>query len=130
MEYAKFKKKLGTTIESTGMLVGLIAIYIFGHQIYLWFKNGSWEHVSLAVILPPFAETPFCKWLINPQDWLGLHRIVSWMFVNIPLALVIFLVAIPIVVWGQTIEEEAECGIESPKKEDSEYEEQSMFSGE
>ncbi len=101
------KKSLGNIIQTIGKLVTLGGICIFGYQIYFWAINGWWPPVSFEVVFRPFKNTAFVSWLYNPQGMFELHKIAHWLFIDIPLALVVFLSGIPIIALGHNLKEEA-----------------------
>ena len=68
----------------------IISLFVVLYQIYLYLKHGEW--VSLSVIdglLYLFRKNP-PPWLIYPDDWIGVHRLLE----RTPLALGLFIFAI------------------------------------
>jgi hypothetical protein len=62
---------LGALLAGVPFLAGLILI---GLQIYGWLRNGDWQSVSAIDGLRFFSSNP---WLLAPQDWIGVHSILS-----------------------------------------------------
>jgi hypothetical protein len=93
------------TLSTLGGIVayGCLAAFLclVGTQIYWWFKEGEWTHVSLgdgirAVLdrmhVADGAAGPLARlyhWLDAPVDWLGLHKVVE----ILPASLALFAVA-------------------------------------
>ena len=66
-------------------------LYSFYYDIYHWLKTGSWTAISaintlidLDVLLDDKIDW---LWLHNPDDWLGIHLLLS----NVPLSIILFL---------------------------------------
>jgi len=54
---------------------GGVALLIL--QAFLWLFFGNWPNIELATImLPILAGTDLGAWLVEPQSWVGLHKIV------------------------------------------------------
>jgi hypothetical protein len=78
------------------------SLSLVGLQIYGWFKEGEWTHISLgdgirAVLermhIPDDATgrlAGLSHWLDAPVNWLGLHKVVE----VLPASLALFAVAI------------------------------------
>jgi hypothetical protein len=78
------------------------SLSLVGLQIYGWFKEGEWTHISLgdgirAVLermhVPDDATgrlAGLSHWLDAPVNWLGLHKVVELL----PASLALFAVAI------------------------------------
>ncbi len=78
------------------------SLSLVGLQIYGWFKEGEWTHISLgdgirAVLermhVPDDATgrlAGLSHWLDAPVNWLGLHKVVELL----PMSLALFAVAI------------------------------------
>lgn len=61
------------------LLVGggfLAMVGTLGYQGYLYLKYGQWLGISVTYVCgsPPF-EWAWCNF---PQDWVGLHKLLSW----------------------------------------------------
>lgn len=68
-------------------------------QIYTWLKTGEWPPISTpdglfiawAFLFADGSAAPhFVQWLIAPETWIGVHKILD----AIPAALTLFLVGI------------------------------------
>lgn len=66
------------------VLVGLICpLLIVGTQIFVWLRLGYWQEAALV----HFGLTPF------RTGWLGVDRMIDWVYTAPPAALFIFIVA-------------------------------------
>lgn len=83
----------------------LESIILIG-QSYLYLKGGTWPHWVLFTAVEESLPASFRQWLLDPQDWFGLQKVVFTIFMEIPIAfsvplLTVVLIAIlllPIVV--------------------------------
>ena len=83
-----------------GCLAAFLALV--GTQVYRWFKEGEWTHISLAdgiramlghLHIPDDATSRLARlshWLDAPVDWLGLHKLVE----ILPASLALFSIAV------------------------------------
>jgi hypothetical protein len=83
---------------------GCLAAFLslLGMQVYRWFQDGEWTHISLAdglrtalghLHIPDDATGRLARlshWLDAPVSWLGLHKVVEVM----PASLALFSAAI------------------------------------
>ena len=61
--------------------------YLFLSQVYGWLKTGTFDAYPLRQGLEPlFPPLGIHHWWSNPQDWIGLHKILQWIL-EIPTAL-------------------------------------------
>jgi len=69
-------------------IAGLILLY----KGFLWLKSDKWPSFPLIKILPKeFLNTDFGQWLIYPDSWKGLNKIVAWFFTtSIEWSLIVF----------------------------------------
>ena len=73
---------------ATGM--GLIC-----YQIFLWVKNGVWSEFAIIEVFNFLFENTFAaQWLINPDSWFGLQKIMEWLLHNIPLSVALIVPSI------------------------------------
>lgn len=89
-------------LSTAGAFVGYGCLGAFlclvGAQLYRWFKDGEWPHVSIADGLRSLLDhlhlgadgagrfERLSQWLDAPVDWLGLHRMIE----VLPAALALF----------------------------------------
>lgn len=62
------------------VLVMFGGLCVFGYQVFLYLKNGSWTSISL--VDTALLVAPNNSWLNYPMDWVGMHKILS----SIPLS--------------------------------------------
>ena len=83
---------IGTALSFCGGILCLGALALWGYEIYIWFKAGAWPGFSLLMLVDG-------EWAKNPQDWIGLHILLS----KIPLPLPPFLLGIVFQIIGGSI---------------------------
>ncbi len=72
------------------ILVFFSGFGVLGYQIFLWLKDGVWTEFPLMKAFNYFFEnTALQEWVQNPSSWLGLHQLVEWNLINIPISLVL-----------------------------------------
>ncbi|MBT5027583.1 MAG: hypothetical protein HOL15_10060 [Nitrospinaceae bacterium] len=78
-------------ITFTGFVGGLIftlGLGLFSYQAILWLQDGVWTEFPLfAVFNFLFANTALHQWLIQPESWMGLQKLVTWVLQSTPLSL-------------------------------------------
>lgn len=64
---------VGALLFAAGMLALMGTI---GYQILLYLKHGMWVALSVTYVCgsPPFEW----QWCNFPEDWLGVHKMLSW----------------------------------------------------
>ena len=70
----------------------LIAGFILLYKGLLWLQSDKWPSFPLIKFLPKeFFNSDFGQWLIYPNSWKGLNKIVAWFFTtSIEWALIVF----------------------------------------
>ena len=80
-----------TTLGTVLLLV--LAALTLVVQVYQYFKTGVWPHWVLFGVLMKDLPGPFVQWIVSPTDWLGLHKIVWWIFLECPTWLIALVLA-------------------------------------
>lgn len=84
----RFLDKLGAVVEAiirfvflaVPLVIGFIGtLAILGFQAYIFLQDGIWPEMSVMTALRLF-DVP---WAIFPQEWLGIHKILT----HVPLSL-------------------------------------------
>lgn len=65
-----------------GVLAALGAIGWLMWESVRWLQSGVWEPYRTSFLAPLFDQ----QWLLSPQSWLGLHKLVIW-FLKLPVFL-------------------------------------------
>ena len=60
-----------------------LGVLIFVGQTLLYLYSGEWLAFPLIMLVPE----PFDSWLSRPKEWVGLSRILSTFFNNVPVTL-------------------------------------------
>lgn len=77
------------------LVLGLFAFLLWaggvlGYQIIFYLKNGAWQPLSVIDGLVYLSQERPSLWLLYPQDWIGLHKLLE----AIPLSLGIALLGV------------------------------------
>lgn len=75
-----------------GALLAIIGLFfapflILAAQFIFYLKDGTWPNWVLFDVVYSGLPAPFIQWLISPQDWYGLHKIIAWILLESPIAL-------------------------------------------
>ena len=81
---------LSVSIMFVGGLVVFGGLGILIYQSFLWLQEGVWSGIPMLSAFNYFFQgTALHGWVDAPQSWLGLHEMVKWCLLNIPLSLVL-----------------------------------------
>ncbi len=77
-----------TALVGLGATLAVLAGFgILGYQGVLWLQEGEWTGLPLRVLFEAlFENTALHGWLMHPESWIGLQKLVAWMLENIPLS--------------------------------------------
>ena len=80
----------GITV-SIGVLGGIILVAGMGllsYQSFIWLQSGVWnEYPMLTVFNFIFENTSIHQWLMNPESWVGVQKMLLWFLESIPVSL-------------------------------------------
>ena len=88
-EYAEVMLVIGDILLSGAFLSPII---ILGYQCFLYLRTGVWESLSIIDFMIKFNYS----WAINPTSWMGLHNILDYINISIPLFFILFFFGIGI----------------------------------
>jgi hypothetical protein len=83
------------TLLGGGLLL-FISAFTLVLQVYQYLKTGVWPHWVLFGVLMEYLPGPFVQWIVSPTDWIALHQIVWWIFLQCPTWFIALVLA---VVW-------------------------------
>lgn len=84
--------ELGELSFILGPILLIIPIPILLVQFIYWLKDGIWPKTTISSVCEFINESPCLNdWLIDPQSWLGLHKIISHIMFEAPITLVLFI---------------------------------------
>jgi hypothetical protein len=67
-------------------VVGALSILaVPAYQAIVWLQSGHWPPLTLATIIAFSGQTEFGRWLVKPDSWYGLHKIVKLLIFDVPL---------------------------------------------
>ena len=76
---------------SIGILGGIILIAGMGllsYQSFIWLQSGVWnEYPMLTVFNFIFENTSIHQWLMNPESWIGIQKLLLWLLETTPVSL-------------------------------------------
>ena len=76
---------------SIGILGGMILIAGMGllsYQSFIWLQSGVWnEYPMLTVFNFIFENTAIHQWLMNPESWIGIQKLLLWLLETTPVSL-------------------------------------------
>lgn len=55
------------------------ALGVLGWQTYMWLQLGEWQSFSVLDALAMLANPGVDSWLLFPQSWVGVHKLIAWM---------------------------------------------------
>jgi len=77
-----------TSIAVFGGIILLAGISLLSYQSLLWLQSGVWtEYPVLTVFNFLFENTPLHQWIINPESWIGMQKLLLWVLESIPVSL-------------------------------------------
>jgi hypothetical protein len=50
------------------------------YQVVFWLKHGTWEPITVFDAVFEVLPAPFKSWLLHPTNWLGLWKLVGYVF--------------------------------------------------
>ncbi|HIE42567.1 MAG TPA: hypothetical protein EYP95_05000 [Nitrospinaceae bacterium] len=70
-----------------GVMIFMAGLSLFGYQTILWLQNGVWTEFSLFVVFNfLFENTALQLWMTQPDSWVGLQKVFSWILETVPLS--------------------------------------------
>jgi len=76
---------------SIGAFGGIILVAGMGlliYQVFIWLQSGVWnEYPMLTVFNFIFENTSIHHWLMNPESWIGVQKLLLWFLESIPVSL-------------------------------------------
>lgn len=114
---------IATPMILFGLAVNIYSGLIFYHQIHFWFKFDKFIDASIYACLTPnewagkgplfyipknWSETWLSAWLLHPNDWIGLQKIVVYIFEGFPIYILGFIIATIFMTLGAKIIEAVE----------------------
>ena len=71
-----------------GDLILLIGLGVLAYQCFLWLQNGVWTEYDLfSVFNYAFENTEVHQWMINPESWVGVQKLLLWILESIPVSI-------------------------------------------
>jgi hypothetical protein len=71
-----------------GSMILLAGIGLLSYQSLLWLQSGIWtEYPLLSVFTFIFENTALHQWVIDPESWFGMQKLILWILESIPVSL-------------------------------------------
>ena len=97
------KEGLTFLVGFLGMIGMLGGVSLFLYQLGRWLKDGIWKSYSLfdglLMCCKKDLATTFLLWMLQPSDWIGLHKLFVGFLELIPLSLFLFIVGLTVVLF-------------------------------
>ena len=71
-------------------------------QLFLYLKNGNWRPFSALDVLRICGIAD--RWVVYPENWIGLHEILNWLHGGIFISLVFIAISIGLILLIQATE--------------------------
>jgi len=97
----RIREQLAEGVTGAAFAFFAATLFILAAQSLFYLKEGVWPKWVLFYFVNSVLPSPFLDWLVFPQAWHGLHKIVAWVFFGSPLALDTLVLAL-ILLWGAT----------------------------
>ena len=76
------------SVAAFGGLILLAGIGLLSYQSLLWLQNGVWtEYPMLTIFNFLFKNTPLHQWMVNPESWIGMQKLLLWVLESTPVSL-------------------------------------------
>jgi len=72
-----------------GILLILTAAAVVCFQLFLFLQNGAWTTLPILRLIE-YTPVQFYAWILEPDSWLGLHKIIYWIL-DVPLSFFCFI---------------------------------------
>jgi hypothetical protein len=67
------QKKISEILFGMGACMLCAPLFLVAWDSYIWLKRGIWPAYTIETVLLEINP----DWLLSPQNWLGLHKLVS-----------------------------------------------------
>ncbi len=79
-------------IGALGGFFLLAGIVLLSYQSLLWLQSGVWtEYPLLTVFNFLFKNTALHQWMVNPESWIGMQKMILWFLESIPISLALMI---------------------------------------
>jgi len=80
----RFEQKFPVGIFWFGGLLLLGSFFMLALQLFFFFKEGTWPDWVLIDLVYLISSPRFHRWLADPQDWFGLHKVIFATLFRVP----------------------------------------------
>ena len=87
-----------------GGVILLVGIGLLSYQSFLWLQSGVWtEYHMLTVFNFLFENTPLHQWMVTPESWIGMQKLLLWVLESIPVSLALMVPGFSITIMASGI---------------------------
>ena len=87
-----------------GGVILLVGIGLLSYQSFLWLQSGVWtEYPMLTVFNFLFENTPLHHWMVTPESWIGMQKLLLWVLESIPVSLALMVPGFSITIMASGI---------------------------
>lgn len=80
-----------------GIIFMITGMGLLSYQSLLWLQTGVWiEYPLLAIFNFLFENTALQQWIISPESWFGMQKLILWFLESIPITLALIVPGISI----------------------------------
>ncbi|WP_157270918.1 hypothetical protein [Azohydromonas aeria] len=80
--------------ETAVVVLVLVTVLIWIYQGYVWLSTGMWQSLDLLTALAWVGGPMVTNWVVWPQTWQGLHKLLGWIPISVlPLAFAVAVAA-------------------------------------
>ncbi len=92
------------SIGAFGGMIVIAGIGLLSYQSFLWLQSGVWtEYPMLAVFNFLFENTPLHQWIINPESWVGMQKLILWFLETIPVSIALMVPGVSLAITAMSI---------------------------
>ncbi|MFT4578767.1 MAG: hypothetical protein ACI9UO_001592 [Nitrospinales bacterium] len=93
-----------TSVAVFGGMILLAGIGLLSYQSFLWLQSGVWtEYPMLTVFNFLFENTPLHQWIVTPESWIGMQKLLLWVLESIPVSLALMVPGFSITIMAGSI---------------------------
>ncbi len=93
-----------TSVAVFGGMILLAGIGLLSYQSFLWLQSGVWtEYPMLTVFNFLFENTSLHQWMVTPESWIGMQKLLLWILESIPVSLALMVPGFSITIMAGSI---------------------------
>jgi hypothetical protein len=105
------------TFGGLALVLGVFGFVILSHESVNWLQSGTWNPPTVFAELKNLLPAAFHRWLVQPNEWIGVWKIVKAVFSS-PAWIVYPILALPLWAISAAARFEAEWNAKQLWRED------------